>query len=63
MVTAMAEGVYRANAEQNQLLREQNGILMGILEKEGTVTFGASSALGRTVKQSLDMYNVLVGGK
>lgn len=61
MVTAMAEGVYRANAEQNQILREQNNILLGILQKEGTINLGASSALGRTVQQSLEMYSAVTG--
>lgn len=62
MVEAMARGVQYAQAEQNSLLREQNSILRGILQKEGVVRFGASSALGRTVKQSLDLYSALTGG-
>jgi hypothetical protein len=62
MVEAMARGVEYANAEQNSLLREQNNLLMRILQKEGTVNIGASSALGRTVRQSLNMYESLVGG-
>lgn len=62
MVEAMARGVSYAQAEQNSLLREQNRLLLGILQKEGTVNIGASSALGRTVRQSLNMYDSLVGG-
>ena len=62
MVEAMARGVQYAQAEQNSLLREQNSILRGILQKEGIVKLGASSALGRTVKQSLDLYGALTGG-
>ena len=62
MVEAMARGVEYAQASQNSLLREQNALLRAILAKEGNVTIGASSALGRTVKQSLAMYNSMTGG-
>lgn len=62
MVEAMARGVQYANSEQNNLLREQNGLLRAILQKEASVKIGASSALGRTVKQSLAMYGAVTGG-
>lgn len=61
MVEAMARGVQYAQAEQNNLLREQNSLLRGILAKEGTVRLGASSALGRIAKQSIDMYSMATG--
>ena len=61
MVEAMARGVQYANAEQNSLLRKQNEILMGILQKEGTFKFGASSAFGRIASQSINMYERATG--
>ena len=61
IIEGIAGGVERANAEQNQLLREQNSLLRELLTKENTVRIGASASLGRTVKQSLDMYS-RVGG-
>ena len=62
IVAGIAGGVAAANAEQNALLREQNGLLRGILQKSGNVTIGASAALGRVVNQSMNMYSGLVGG-
>ena len=61
IIEGISSGVERANAEQNVLLRQQNELLRGILEKEYAVKFGASASFGRTVQQSLDMYNT-VGG-
>lgn len=61
IVEGITSGVERANAEQNALLREQNNLLRGILEKDATVRIGASAALGRTVRQSLDMYGTMRG--
>ena len=61
IVAGIESGVYRANSEQNALLRRQNEILLGILQKEGTVNIGASSALGRTVKKSLEMVGAMGG--
>lgn len=61
IIEGISSGVERANAEQNALLREQNNLLRGILEKETSVRIGASASLGRTVKRSLDMYG-MVGG-
>ena len=63
IVDGISRGVAEANSQQNALLREQNSLLRGILQKSGNVTLGASSALGRTVKQSLDMYGAMVGGR
>ena len=62
IVDGIASGVERANSEQNTLLRQQNELLRGILQKEGSVRLGASAALGRTVQQSLTMYGNLTGG-
>lgn len=59
IIDGIASGVRDANAEQNVLLREQNALLRGILEKDSS--FRASSAFGRTIKRSLDMYNTTVG--
>lgn len=61
IVEGIASGVERANSSQNALLRQQNELLRAILEKDSSVRFGASVALGRTVSQSLEMYN-RVGG-
>jgi hypothetical protein len=62
IVTGIAEGGAAANSEQNALLRQQNELLRGILEKDASVRIGASAALGRVARQSLDMYGSLVGG-
>lgn len=61
MVEAMARGVEYANSEQNALLRRQNELLTAILRKDASVRIGASSMLGRTVRQSLDMYEAAAG--
>ena len=61
IVEGIANGVRMAEVEQNTLLRQQNELLVGILNKCG-VQFGASASLGRVVSQSLDMYGQLVGG-
>ena len=62
IVEGIRQGVADGQAEQNALLRQQNEILRSILAKDNSVRFGASSALGRTVRQSLDMYDSMVGG-
>ena len=63
IVAGISKGVSDANAEQNALLREQNALLRAIYEKEGSNGFpGASSALGRVVRQSLNMYDGVTGG-
>lgn len=62
IIEGIKEGVYAANSEQNALLRQQNELLRGILEKDNSVRLSASSALGRTVRQSLNMYNAVTGG-
>lgn len=62
IIEGISRGVSDGQAEQNALLRQQNEILRSILAKDNSVRFGASSALGRTVRQSLDMYDSMVGG-
>lgn len=61
IIEGIQRGVSEANNEQNTLLRQQNDLLRAILDKDNSVRFGASVALGRVAKQSLDMYNA-VGG-
>lgn len=46
---------------QNALLVEQNNLLRRILDKDTSVRIGASAGLGRTVRQSLDLYSVATG--
>ena len=62
IVEGIRKGVADGQSEQNALLRQQNDILRRILAKDGSVRLGASSALGRTVRQSLDMYDTMIGG-
>ena len=61
IIEGIRRGVSDANSEQNDLLRRQNELLLAILQKEGNVNFRASSAFGRTIRQSLDMYNANAG--
>ena len=61
IVDGISRGVSEGQAEQNMLLREQNNLLRGILEKETSVKIGASAMFGREIKRSLDMYTA-VGG-
>lgn len=61
IVDGISKGVRDANREQNDLLRRQNELLLRILQKENNVRIGASSALGRVVNQSLEMYGVAAG--
>lgn len=63
IIEGISRGVESANAEQNALLRQQNDLLRSILNKETSVKFGASASLGRTVRQSLDLYADAVGGR
>ena len=62
IVEGIQRGVAEANSEQNALLRRQNELLQAILNKDASVRFGASVALGRTVRQSLNMYDSVTGG-
>ena len=61
IVDGISKGVRDANREQNELLRRQNELLLRILQKENNVRIGASSALGRVVNQSLEMYGMTAG--
>lgn len=63
IVKGISSGVAAANEEQNELLRKQNQILMGILQKTGSSGMpGASAAMGRVIQQSLEMYSAVTGG-
>ena len=62
IIAGISRGVEEANNEQNMLLREQNSLLRDILRKDSSVKIGASAALGRVARQSLDMYSSVVGG-
>ena len=63
IVKGISSGVAAANEEQNELLRRQNQILMGILQKTGSSGMpGASAAMGRVIQQSLEMYSAVTGG-
>lgn len=63
IIEGIQRGVAEANESQNALLRQQNDLLRGILEKEMNVNLGASASFGRTVRQSLDMYNGMTGSR
>ena len=56
IISGVASGVAAGQAEQNALLREQNGYLRQILGKEFTAKLVASSGVGKEVQRSLDMY-------
>lgn len=62
IIEGIRRGVADGQAEQNQLLRRQNELLTGILQKDSTVRLAASSMLGRITRQSLDMYSMATGG-
>lgn len=62
IIEGIRQGVADGQSEQNALLRRQNELLQGILEKDASVRIGASAALGRVARQSLDMYSGMVGG-
>ena len=63
IVAGISRGVYEANEEQNELLREQNALLRALYEKDGGSGMpGVSAALGRQLKRSLDVYSGLIGG-
>lgn len=54
IVEGIQSGVAQANAEQNELLRQQNSILMQLLNKDLTIT--PSVALGQVVARSTALY-------
>lgn len=62
IIEGIQRGVSEANETQNALLRQQNELLRGILEKETSIRFGPSASFGRTAKQSIDMYTGMTGG-
>ena len=54
IVQNMQEGIERGNAEQNDLLREQNSLIRQLLNKP--LQINPSAALGQVVARSADMY-------
>lgn len=54
IVQGIQAGVAQANSEQNDLLRQQNSILMRLLNKD--LTISPSVALGQVMARSADMY-------
>lgn len=54
IVEGIQSGVAQANAEQNELLRQQNGILVQLLNKQFTIT--PSVGLGQVVARSAQLY-------
>lgn len=54
IVAGIQNGVAQANAEQNELLRQQNGILAKLLQKE--LTISPSVGLGQVVARSNALY-------
>ena len=61
IVDGVADGVERANAEQNALLREQNRLLRALLEKESGPVFAPSAEAGRWAARSIGMYDTARG--
>ena len=61
IVEGIASGVASGQAEQNALLRQQNSILMQLLNKNFTATVAPSAALGRVNAQSAAMYSKMTG--
>lgn len=54
IVAGIQSGVAQANAEQNELLRQQNSILMQLLNKD--LTISPSVALGQVMARSTALY-------
>ena len=56
IVEGISSGVASGQAEQNALLRQQNEYLRAFLNKEFTAKVVPSAALGKTMRQSAEMY-------
>ena len=54
IVAGIQNGVAQANAEQNELLRQQNSILARLLEKDNGIS--PSVALGQVMARSANLY-------
>lgn len=61
IIEGIQRGVRDANAEQNDLLRRQNDLLMNLLEKSGTVKVEPSAAWGRFNQRSAEMWGKTTG--
>ena len=57
----ISSGVREANAEQNELLRQQNQYLRLLVAKSGNVKLEPSTALARTVKRSNELLTTAGG--
>ena len=62
IVAGISSGVASANAEQNALLRQQNQLLMQLVNKRFTAEAVPSSGWGRFIQQSSDAYARQTGG-
>ena len=60
IIEGIRRGVRDATADQNELLRQQNALLLRILQKDNSLK--PSSALGGVVNRSLEMYGAVAGG-
>ena len=61
IIAGISSGVRDANAEQNALLRRQNELLMGILEKSGNISVEPSASWGRFNQRSAEMWSMATG--
>jgi len=53
IVDSVSKGVYEANAEQNQILRQAVRLLEGILAKDSSVIYSASEAQGAMSRKAM----------
>jgi hypothetical protein len=64
IIEGIRQGVRDANEDQNVLLRQQNELLLEILQKDsGSFASEANIAFGRFAKRSIALYNQTMGGK
>lgn len=61
IIQGIQRGVRDANAEQNELLRRQNELLMGIFEKTGKFALEPSAAWGKFNQRSNEMWDRMTG--
>ena len=61
IIAGISSGVRDANAEQNALLRRQNELLLGILEKSGNISVEPSASWGRFNQRSAEMWSMATG--
>ena len=61
LVSGIAGGVAQGQAEQNSLLRQQNNLLVALLNKKFEAEVKPSAGLGRVNAQSARMYERTTG--